>query len=371
MQMSGLSALNAQVLWASFLLSVALGGLLHRTHFCTLGAMSDIVLMADWTRMRQWILAIGVAMLGFAWLVYAGWVDPTKVLYASQRWLWLSALVGGFMFGVGMVLASGCASKTLVRLGGGNLKSLLVLLVVSVSAFATLKGVTAVLRVNTVDRIGVDFAAGASLAQLASAHWGVSPTATALWLGAVLGTSLVIGALWRADFLQPNNLFAGIGVGALVTAMWWLSGHWGFVPEHPETLEQVFVASSSGRAESLSFVAPMAYLLHWLMFFSDQTQVLKLGIVSVLGVVLGATLNALLTNTFRWEGFRDSEDLTNHLIGAVLMGVGGVTAMGCTIGQGVSGVATLSLTSFVALGAIWLGAWAGLQYQVWRVARMA
>jgi uncharacterized membrane protein YedE/YeeE len=153
MQASDLSALSAQVLWAAFILSALFGAIAQRTHFCTMGAVSDVVNMGDWTRMRQWGMAIGVAMIGFAVLAATGQIDPSKTLYASNRIAWLSAAVGGAMFGFGMVLASGCGSKTLVRIGGGSLKSVVVFVVMGVAGFATLKGMTAVLRVNTVDRV--------------------------------------------------------------------------------------------------------------------------------------------------------------------------------------------------------------------------
>jgi len=151
--------------------------------------------------------------------------------------------------------------------------------------------------------------------------------------------------------------------------MWWVSGRMGFVAEHPETLEAVYLATNSGRAEALSFVAPVAYTLDWLILFSDKSKVLTIGIVSVVGVVAGSALQSLASRTFRWEGFGGTEDTVNHLVGAVLMGIGGVTAMGCTVGQGLSGVSTLSVTSFIALAAILAGAVAGLKYQIWRLER--
>src|SRR5690606_5744655 len=147
-----IASLTQQVLWAAFALSVAFGAIAQRTHFCTMGAVADIVNMRDWTRMRQRAPAAGVTLLGSAALVASGQIDPTQTLYASTRWTWLSALVGGAMFGFGMVLASGCGSKTLVRIGGGSLKSLIVFVVMGCAAFATLRGITAVLRVNSVDR---------------------------------------------------------------------------------------------------------------------------------------------------------------------------------------------------------------------------
>ncbi len=371
MQASELSSLTSQVLWGGFFLSMVFGVIAQRTHFCTMGAVSDIVNMGDWTRMRQWGLAVGVAMVGFGVLAYSGQIDPSKTLYTSNRWIWLSAAVGGGLFGFGMVLASGCGSKTLVRIGGGSLKSMIVFIVMGLAAFATLKGITAVLRVATVDKVGIDMASGTSLAQWASASFGLTSPAAALACGLVLGGGLLAWAAMGKDFMNVDNLLAGLGIGGVVVAMWWLSGHFGHLAEHPESLQEAFLATNSGKAEALSFVAPLAYTLDWLLFFSDKSKVLTLGIVSVAGVVVGSAICALVTGTFRWEGFGSTEDIANHLVGATLMGVGGVTAMGCTVGQGLSGVSTLSATSFVAVAAIIAGAVAAFRYQVWRLDRMA
>jgi uncharacterized protein len=367
MSLAELSALNTQVLLGAFILSLLLGTILQKTHFCTMGALGDAVISGDLTRLRQWALALGVAMVGFAGLVYAGQIEVDKTLYASQRWLWLSALTGGLMFGFGMVLASGCGSKTLVRIGSGNLKSLVVMLVMGFAAFATLKGVTAVLRVATVDQFTLDFDHMASLPLLWSRATGMSISNSVLLCGIVLGMVLMVWALRERTFLTLENLIAGLGVGGIVVAVWWLSGHWGHVVEHPQTLEEVFVATNSGRIESLSFVAPMAYSLDWLMFYSDTSKVLTMGVVSVAGVTLGSAFQSIRARTFRWEGFGGTADLAKHLIGAVLMGVGGVAAMGCTFGQGLSGLSTLSLTSVVAVAAIALGAVAAFKYQIWHL----
>ena len=370
MQVSELIALNTQVLAAAFLLSVIFGAITQRTHFCTMGAISDVVNMGDWTRMRQWGMAAGVGMVGFALLACGGLIDASKTLHAINRWLWLSAAVGGALFGFGMVLASGCGSKTLVRIGGGSLKSLVVMLVMGVAGFATMKGITAVLRVATVDQITVEFSTIANLPHLAASALGVVPALMTLILGLLIGGTLIVWALVGREFLRFDNLLAGLGVGGVIVAMWWISGHVGFVAEHPETLDEVFLATNSGRSEALSFVAPISYTLDWLMFFSDKTKVLTIGIVSVLGVIAGSAFMALLTRSFRWEGFGSTEDLANHLVGGALMGVGGVTAMGCTIGQGLTGVSTLGATSFVAVGAIVAGALAGFKYQMWRLERL-
>lgn len=369
--MPDVSSLASKVLWLAFFFSFAFGAIAQRTHFCTMGAVSDAVNMGDYTRLRQWALAAGVAMLGFWSLAAAGLVDPAKTLYSSPRWLWLSALVGGAMFGFGMVLASGCGSKTLVRIGGGNLKSIVVFLVLAVSAFATLKGITAVVRVATVDRAAIEFGGPATLPHGAASLLGVTPVLAGVVLALAVGGALVAWALTGPGFRTFENLLGGLGIGAIIAAMWWTSGHVGHVAEHPETLQEAFLATNSGRAEALSFVAPVAYTLDWLLFFSDKSKVLTIGIVSVGGVVLGSAVVALATRSFRWEGFRGTEDVANHLAGGALMGIGGVTAMGCTIGQGLSGLSTLSATSVVAVAAILAGAVAGFKYQGWRLERLA
>ncbi len=367
MQAQEVAALAQQVLWAAFVLSLIFGAIVHRSQFCTMGAVSDVVVMGSWTRMRQWGMAAGVAMVGFAVLVFAGLVNPAKTLYFSTRWFWLSGAVGGFMFGVGMVLSSGCGSKSLVRVGAGNLKSLVVLLVMATAGFATLKGITAVLRVASVDRVAMEFPAGASLPALVANVTGSDGPTTALTLALLVGGGLVAWSLAEREFRQANNLLAGLGIGFVIVAMWWVSARMGYISEHPETLEEAYLATNSGRAEALSFVAPVSFALDWLMFFSDKSKVLTLGIVSVAGTVFGSTLSALWSRTFRWEGFANTEDLANHLLGGVLMGVGGITAMGCTVGQGLSGISTLSLTSLVAVSAIIMGSVLALRYQNWRL----
>ena len=363
-----LLTLQNQVLWAALGLGLAFGAITQRTHFCTMGAVADVVNIGDWMRLRMWALASGVAMLGFNTMVALGWVKAADTLYAVPSMLWLSQVVGGLMFGFGMVLASGCGSKTLVRIGGGNLKSLVVFGVIGLSAWATLRGITAVLRVNTVDRVQLSLPGGQDLPSLA-AGLGGTPGQRALWLGGLIGGALVCWALSRREGRRAESLLGGVGVGLLVVGLWWVSGVLGYVAEHPQTLEAVFLATNSQRMESFSFVAPLAYVLDGLVFFSDSSKRLTQGMVLVPGVVLGSAAMALANRSFRWEGFRGVEDTASHLVGATLMGVGGITAVGCTIGQGLSGLSTLSLGSFVALAAIIFGAVLALRWQIWRVER--
>lgn len=366
-----LHALTNQVLWAAFAVGVAFGALVQRTGFCTMGAVSDAVATGDLTRLRQWALAAAVATLGFGVLSATGVLRAPQTLYASTRWLWLSAIVGGGVFGFGMVLSSGCVSKTLVRVGGGSLKSLVVMLVAGFAAFATLRGVTAVWRVATVDRVGPDFAVNADVASLLAHGTGMAQANASLLGAAVVGGALLVFALASRDSRRPINLLAGAGIGVLVLAMWWITGHVGHLAEHPETLEEAWLATNSRRAEGLSFVSPTAYALDWVIFFSDAGKRLTVGILSVVGVIVGSALMALARRRFRWEGFAGTPDLGHHLVGGVLLGVGGVTAMGCSIGQGVTGLSTLTLTSFVAAASMIAGAVAGVRYQMWRLERDA
>jgi hypothetical protein len=149
----------------------------------------------------------------------------------------------------------------------------------------------------------------------------------------------------------------------IVCGVWWVNAHLGYVAEDPNTLGEVFLASKSNKAEALSFVGPAAYFLNWLEFFSDQSNVLSTGVVSVMGVFIGSIGGALRQGSFKWEGFAKTDDLVNHLMGAALMGVGGVTAMGCSIGQSISGVSTLSLNALSTTVFIVLGAWCCLEWQ--------
>jgi uncharacterized membrane protein YedE/YeeE len=366
---SELPGLVRQVLWASFGLAVVFGAIAQRTHFCTMGAVADIVNMGDWTRMRMWLLAIGVAMIGFNGMVALGIVEAADSVYAGPRLIWLSNLLGGLLFGMGMVLASGCGSKSLVRIGGGSLKALVVFCVLAIASYASLRGVIAVARVATVDAVAIALPAGQDLPSLLTHFTGLSGRQAALLLGGGVGALLVGFALARLRSIE--GMLGGVGIGALVSAAWWVSGSMGHLMEHPVTLDEAFIATNTQRMESFTFVAPIAYTVDWLILFSDANKRLTIGIVSTLGVVLGSAGVALLTGRFRWEGFAGTEDTANHIVGAVLMGVGGVTALGCTVGQGLSGLSTLALGSFIAFAGIVGGAMLALRYQVWRLEQQA
>jgi hypothetical protein len=357
----------------AFLLAFVFGAVANRTNFCTMGAIVDISVFGDWRRMRMWALAIAVAMAGTGVLIAAGLIDTAKTIYTVPQVRWVSALAGGFLFGFGMTLASGCGSKTLVRAGAGNLKSVVVMLVLGVSAYMTLKGLFAVWRVNALDPwrfdVGTLGAATADLPALATAFG--APALAKLALPFVLAAALGVFVFKDAEFRATREMIAGgIVIGLVVVGGWYVSGHVGYLAEDPSTLEEKFFATNSGRMESFTFVSPVAYTLELLMLWSDTSRIVTFGIATVLGMLAGSAAYALASRTFRWEGFGSVEDVGNHIVGATMMGFGGVTALGCTIGQGITGVSTLAIGSFLALAAIIFGCVMAIRYQAWRMERM-
>ena len=356
------------ILWLAFALGGAFGAVGSRTHFCTMGAVSDIINIGEWSRMRMWLLAIAVAILGSAALHASGQIDLGKTIYRTPNFIWLSYLVGGLCFGIGMVLASGCAGKTLIRIGGGNLKSLVVFLVLGLVAYMTMRGVLGVFRVNVLERATIYLPGGQDLPALLGTA-GLPASAALAICALAIGGGLLAFVFARRDFLTFDNLLGGIATGLIVVAGWYVSGHLGYLAEDPNTLQEAFIATNSGRMESFSFVAPQAYTLELLMLWSDSSRKLSFGIAGALGVIFGSMAYALLSRSFRWEGFRDIEDTANHLVGAALMGFGGVVAMGCTIGQGLTGLSTLAAGSILAFAAFIAGAGAALKYQYWKVMR--
>ena len=359
----------ALVTGLAFALAFVFGAVAYRVSFCTMGSITDIVTFGDWRRMRMWLLAIVVAIVGTAVLQAAGQIDTAKTIYTASRVPWLSHIVGGLMFGFGMTLGSGCGSKTLIRAGGGNLKSWIVMVFLAATAYMTLKGVFAPLRVNGLDTLRFDVGAPTSDLPALAAAMGL-PGAIRALVPIIVAGALAVFVFADRDFrASPAMIAGGIVIGAVIVGGWYVSGHLGYVAEDPQTLEERFVATNSGRMESFSFVAPTAYLLELLLLWTDQSRVLTFGIAGVLGMLAGSAAVALATRTFRWEGFGSVEDIGNHVVGAVLMGFGGVTALGCTIGQGLTGISTLAIGSILTLVAIVAGCIAAVKYQMWRIER--
>jgi uncharacterized protein len=358
------------VIAGGFAIAFVFGLVAAKTNFCTMGALSDIVNMGHWGRMRMWLLTIAVAVLGTSALSYLGLVDLTKSVAQRPVLPWLSLLMGGLVFGIGMTLAGGCANKNLVRVGGGSVRSLVVLVFMAIASYMTLKGLFGQWRASLLDTVSInlgergwsDQGLGTALAKATA----MDPKLALLVAAVALALLLLVFAFKDKRFRGNTwQVIGGLVLGLLVVAGWYVTGHLGF-GENPETLENVYFATNTRTLESLSFVAPLAYSLELLMMWTDASLHATFGIASVLGVVLGSAAYALATRKFRWEGFASMDDLRNQLVGAVLMGFGGVTAVGCTIGQGLSGLSTLAIGSFIAVAGIIAGSVATLRYLLWK-----
>ncbi len=365
-----MAGIGALVAWGGFAIAFVFGFVGAKANFCTMGALSDVVNMGHWGRVRMWLLAIAVAVVGASVLSYAGLVDLSKSVTQRPLLPWLSLMVGGLAFGVGMTLAGGCANKNLIRAGGGSVRSVVVLTFAAIAAYMTLKGLFGQWRATLLDPVNInlgergwpDQGLGTALAKAAGLDAKLG-----LAIAAVVVTIALLGFVFKDARFRANKLqvMAGVVLGALVVVGWYVSGHLGY-GENTETLETVYFATNTRTIESLSFIAPLAFSLELLMLWTDASLHVTFGIASVIGVVAGSAAHALTSGTFRWEGFASLQDLRNQLFGAVLMGFGGVTALGCTIGQGISGLSTLAIGSFIASGSIVAGSVATLKFILWK-----
>ncbi|MBK9682567.1 MAG: YeeE/YedE family protein [Betaproteobacteria bacterium] len=365
------ASIGTYVVGGGFVVAFLFGLVAAKTNFCTMGALSDIVNMGHWGRMRMWLLAIAVAIVGTSWLSYAGLVDLSKSVPQRPLLAWLSLALGGLIFGVGMTLAGGCANKNLVRLGGGSVRSLVVLVFTGIASYMTLKGLFGQWRAGFLDPVSINLGergwADQGLGTALARTTGMDAKTALLAVAASCVAGLLIFVFKDKRFrANATQIVGGLVLGALVVAGWYVTGHLGY-GENPETLETVFFATNTRTLESLSFVAPLAFSLELLMLWTDASLHVTFGIASVLGVIAGSAAYALASKSFRWEGFASMDDLRNQLVGAMLMGFGGVTALGCTIGQGLSGLSTLAIGSFIAVAGIMAGSVATLKYLLWKM----
>ncbi len=332
---------------------IVLGAVARAMQFCTLGAIADAFLTTDHRRLRAWALAIATATLTTQTLHMTGVVDIYQSIYLVPDFGWLGAIIGGLCFGFGMALVGTCAYGSMVRLGGGDLKALVDFLVLGIVAYATLRGLSGMGRVYVIE------AANAALSGIG--NQGI-PDALA-WLLAVdvtlvraLLVTAMVAALALYCFKDPafrrsrRDVAGGAIIGLLIAFGWIATGVAGADPFEPTALA------------SFTFVAPVGRALVYVMTFSGAT--INFGIASVGGVIVGAFLASRGRRDFRLEAFDDEKEMLRHLAGAAMMGFGGVLAMGCTIGQGITGLSTLSLSAPLALGSIFIGAYFGLKYLI-------
>jgi uncharacterized protein len=332
---------------------IVFGATAQRTNFCTMGAVSDMINLQDQRRFRAWLLAIAVAIAGSQALHLAGVIDLGKSIYLTPNLGWLGAVLGGLMFGFGMTLTGGCGNRALVRLGSGNLKSLVVVFVIGLFAYMTLRGLLAVPRTSLIEVTNIDLARAGlrtqGLPDMLSAVTGVSTAALRLALAGLAVLALLAYCFKDARFRRsPPDMIGGTVIGLLIPAAWVITGVIGNDDFSPTPLA------------SFTFVAPIGDSLMYLMAFTGAT--INFGIASVAGVVAGSFVAALASNTFRIESFTTANDFLRHLCGAALMGTGGVMALGCTVGQGITGMSTLAAGSVLALLSILAGGVYGLKY---------
>lgn len=315
--------------------------------FCSMGAIEDALYQGSDLRARQWGVAIGVAMIGTFALIGSGQLDPSMTTYLSTKWYPLASIIGGLVFGYGMAMAGNCGFGALARLGGGDLRNFVIVLVMGLSTYVTLNGPFAALRVRLFPFEPADGALQ-GFAHGAFDSLGVPPTAVGIVIGlAILAFSLSSKAL-RAD---PKLIFWGVVVGLAVVSGWagttWLSH---------ETFEAEPITSHS-------FAAPIGDTLFYLM--TSTASEMNFGVGSFAGVLLGAAIGSGLKGHFRWEACEDPRELKRQIGGAALMGAGAVVAFGCTVGQGLSAFSLLAYSAPVTLVAVVAGAAFGLRQLIY------
>jgi len=374
--------LYTQVLLWGFSLAVILGAVASKTSFCTMGGVADWINFGDKNRLRSWILAMAVAILGIGLLEYLGMVDMSLTTnndtsnppYRTPTFVWLRNVVGGFLFGIGMTLTSGCGHKTLVRLGGGNMKSVIVLIFMSMAASVMIfTSFDYLIFLQWMMPLSIDLTQyGASGQDLGSVIVGLTglEAQPMVWLLAALavGLAMLVWVMKAAEFRANRELLpAGLTVGLLVVMIWYLTA--GSIGQ--ELLEEFDFMDQrpyAAGAQSFSFISPGAHITQY-VYQGFSPVYLSLGIIVVVGVAVGSFLYTLITRKLRIEWFASWSDFFNHIIGAILMGVGGILGMGCTIGQGITGVATLALGSFVTVIAIIAGSAGTMKYQYYRITK--
>lgn len=333
------------------IIGFAFGAHVTRTNFCTMGAISDIANLGDWRRMRAWLLAVATAIVGAQVLDWAGIAELSKSMYLAPRLTWASHVLGGFMFGFGMIFAGGCASRNLSRAGGGDLRALLTLVIIGIFAFMALGGILGPLRAALEGATAIALPAPTqSLGDLAASAFGLSRSTATAGMSALSVAALLAVCFASAEFrCSPAHIWSGIGVGLAVIAGWAVTG-----------LAFDELASRPMAPVSLTFVRPAGDAIDWLERYTAGPMP-GFGVATVFGALLGAFVVSKAMGRFRVTTFANAADTRRGLMGAMLMGIGGVLALGCTVGQGVTGLSTLALGSVITVAAIIGGGFVGLK----------
>lgn len=345
-----------------FIMGVILGFIVNKTNFCTMGAVSDWVNIGDTARFKSWMLAASIAILGVTVLEYFDFFDVTQSRppYRGPVFFWPRYVLGGLLFGIGMTFASGCGNKVLIRIGGGNIKSIIVLLIAGVMAYL----------MNWTDFYGLAFhswmrpispdlrsyeIADQSLPTILMKLFSISGNDNFRFGLGILVAFLMMYFIFRSgNFRNFDNILSGVTVGLVVVLAWLLTGG-DIGKEWIENNNFMDIQQPSVGIQSFTFINPMSETLVFIGNAGDMFY-LTFGVTALLSVILGSFIYAIFTKSFRVEWFASSQDFIRHLIGGTLIGIGGVLSLGCTIGQGVTGISTLAIGSFITLISIIIGA---------------
>jgi len=371
--------IHHEVLGAVFAAAIVMGAVTSKTNFCAMGAVSDWVNIGNTGRMRAWVFAMAVALAGVIALEAAGTVNlsnETFPPYRTANFAWIRYLAGGLMFGIGMTLASGCGNRTLVRIGGGNLKSLVVLLIFALCAYLMLwtplyeKAFLPWVSATTINLQSH----GVANQELGTVLVGMFGMGLSKHLNLAVAGLAVAGMLFYCfrslDFTSDSDhILGGAVVGLAVIFGWWLTGG-PIGREWKEYADMATVVPSRVQVQSFTFVSPMGDTARYLIE-PENFSLINFGVMALAGVVLGAALWSIMTGQFRIEWFASWRDFVNHAVGGALMGIGGVLSMGCTFGQAITGISTLAVGSILTFLAIVIGAAGTMKYQYWRIEREA
>ena len=375
-------------LWSTFVIALIMGAVVNKTNFCTMGAVSDMVNMGDYGRFRAWLLAIAVALIGVTGLEYLGMVEVNSTFppYRSGQLVFGENILGGLLFGIGMTFASGCGNKTLIRIGGGNLKSVLVFIIIALIAWYMInpfpgsdKTLFSVLFYDWIRPISADLSSQQDIGAVISSE---NSSMVRLVAGGLIGLLLLVFIFRSADFRSSkDNILGGLVVGLVILTAWYTSSNitvnaddslytmsdyyseWDMLAEDDAGKPE---RGSAVAAQSFTFINPIGQSYGFIESGFNSAMV-TFGLVSVLGVILGSLFWSLINRSFRIEWFVDMKDFFTHLIGAILMGFGGVLAMGCTIGQGITGISTLAIGSILTFFSIVFGSALTMKIQYYKL----
>jgi uncharacterized membrane protein YedE/YeeE len=385
------SSAHQTVLLTVFGIAFVMGAVVNKTNFCTMGAVSDLVNMGDSGRIRAWILAMAVALIGVIVLEASGVVsvDQTLPPYRGSNFAWLEYIVGGVMFGIGMTLGSGCGNKTLIRIGGGNLKSILVFVVIAICAYFMLnpfpgtdKTLYSELFYPWTNPTTPTLTTSQDLGSVIGTAVGTEVGTTRTVVGLIVVALMVWFVFKSADFRSSfDNKLAGVVVGLAVIGAWYVTSSLVIINADGEMFSWTqytnpgnwdFLQSDAGArprdvgVQSFTFINPIGQTLRYAAQEFNPAYV-TFGLMAVLGVILGSFAWAVISKGFRVEWFVNFKDFLTHLIGAILMGIGGVLALGCTIGQAITGISTLAMGSFLAFGGIVFGSAMTMKIQYYKM----